>query len=74
MCRAACSTTCFVAEPDAAAPHAKWRSILTLCRVSNLPTIWMNVLTAAVLCREAGLAPGVSAVLVAWLALALSAF
>ena len=48
--------------------------MLALCRVSNLPTVWMNVLTAAVLCRAAGSTSDVSPVLVAWLALALSAF
>lgn len=61
-------------ESAAATPHAKWRFILALCRVSNLPTVWMNVLTAAVLCAAAGIAPELSALLVGWLAIALSAF
>lgn len=30
-------------------PSAKARAVLAICRVSNLPTIWMNVLTAVVL-------------------------
>ena len=61
-------------ESGAANPHAKWRSILALCRVSNLPTVWMNVLTASLLCGAAGLAAEVSATLVALLAVSLSGF
>jgi 4-hydroxybenzoate polyprenyltransferase len=32
------------------APALDLSSVLALCRVSNLPTVWMNVLTAAALC------------------------
>lgn len=32
---------------------SKIKSILTLCRVSNLPTVWMNALTAVVLTADA---------------------
>ncbi|PCE29547.1 UbiA family prenyltransferase [Burkholderia ubonensis] len=45
---------------------------LALCRVSNLPTVWMNVLTAAVLCNPPDHAP--PAALVLLLAFALSCF
>ncbi|QBQ99141.1 UbiA family prenyltransferase [Paraburkholderia pallida] len=45
--------------------------LLALCRVSNLPTVWSNVLTAAVLAGAASPASGAAVVL---LALALSAF
>ena len=31
----------------------KIKPILALCRVSNLPTVWMNVLTAVVLTADA---------------------
>jgi len=44
-------------------------TILAICRVSNLPTVWMNVLTATVLCG-APLRPGASLLLMA----SLSAF
>ena len=47
-------------------------AILALCRISNLPTLWMNVLTAAVLANPPGGAQGVYAVLL--LCLALSCF
>ncbi|HWV16804.1 MAG TPA: UbiA family prenyltransferase [Cellvibrio sp.] len=49
------------------------KSALALCRVSNLPTVWMNVITAAVLVGSAHQQP-VSWLLVAMLALAMSAF
>jgi 4-hydroxybenzoate polyprenyltransferase len=63
-----------VTEAAAGAAQPKWRSILALCRVSNLPTIWMNVLTAALLSAAGGLAVEVSGLVVGLLALALSAF
>jgi 4-hydroxybenzoate polyprenyltransferase len=50
-----------------------FKSLLALCRVSNLPTIWMNVLTAVLLTAHTTgqpMAPGI----VILLALALSAF
>jgi 4-hydroxybenzoate polyprenyltransferase len=49
------------------------KSILALCRVSNLPTVWMNVLTAAVLTAHASSQP-IAPSLVIMLAVALSAF
>ena len=45
------------------------RALLTICRVSNLPTVWMNVLTAGVLAR-----PEVPVASLPLLAVALSAF
>lgn len=49
------------------------KSVLALCRVSNLPTVWMNVLAASVLVAQSNQQP-----LVWWmvvlLALSLSAF
>lgn len=45
---------------------------LALCRVSNLPTVWMNVLTAGVLCSPPVRAP--AAAFVPLLAFALSCF
>ena len=36
-------------EAAAPTPRAKLGALLALCRVSNLPTVWMNVLTALVL-------------------------
>ncbi len=50
-------------------PRLRVKTLLTICRVSNLPTVWMNVLTAALLCG-APLRPGV----VLLLAVSLSAF
>ena len=50
-------------------PRTTGRGLLALCRVSNLPTVWMNVLTALVLCG----APWSGATF-ALLALSLSAF
>lgn len=49
------------------------KSVLALCRVSNLPTVWMNVIAASVLVSEAGQQPVVWW-LVALLAIALSGF
>ncbi|WP_454738479.1 UbiA family prenyltransferase [Cupriavidus necator] len=56
-----------------------FNAVLSLCRVSNLPTVWMNVLTAAVLSgavsNSAGNGPvSPSALLVVLLAFALSCF
>lgn len=45
------------------------KPLLSLCRASNLPTVWMNVLTAALLS-----APDTSPALIVALALALSCF
>ena len=53
---------------DAAVP-GRARGLLALCRVSNLPTVWMNVVAAAALSGP-GVAPGALALL----AFALSAF
>ena len=47
-----------VAAPGAAGAGLK--TLLALCRVSNLPTVWMNVLTAVVL-TGADVGPGVVA-------------
>lgn len=49
------------------------KSALALCRVSNLPTIWMNVITAVVLVSYSAQQP-ISWWLVGLLVLALSAF
>lgn len=49
------------------------KSVLALCRVSNLPTVWMNVITAAVLVGYTSEQPGYWAIVVL-LAVALSAF
>lgn len=49
------------------------KSVLALCRVSNLPTVWMNVITASVLVASAHQQP-VSWLVVAILALSMSAF
>jgi len=49
------------------------KSVLALCRVSNLPTIWMNVIAAAVLVGYAHQLP-VSWGVVAMIAVAMSAF
>ncbi len=49
------------------------KSALALCRVSNLPTVWMNVITAAVLVGYAHQQP-VDGLVVFILALALSTF
>lgn len=51
----------------------RFKSILALCRVSNLPTIWMNVITASVLTSSIQDQPAQWG-LVAIIALALSAF
>lgn len=42
-----------------------FKTFLTLCRFSNLPTVWMNVVTAAMLVAQAGapVAPHVTALL-----------
>jgi len=56
-----------VATPDG--ERAGWKTLLALCRVSNLPTVWMNVLTAVVL-SGADVSPGVVVLLMA----SLSAF
>lgn len=48
------------------------KTLLTLCRVSNLPTVWMNVLTAALLVSEAtnlSLEPGTVVLLIISLSL-----
>ncbi len=37
-------------------PKGTLRSYLELCRASNLPTVWTNVLAAALLCRSANVA------------------
>jgi 4-hydroxybenzoate polyprenyltransferase len=58
-----------VTEAAAPRPRAKLGALLALCRVSNLPTVWMNVLAALVL-SDAG-APLSSFLL---LAASLSAF
>lgn len=49
------------------------KSVLALCRVSNLPTIWMNVIAASVLVASAHQQP-VAWLVVAILALSMSAF
>lgn len=49
------------------------KSVLSLCRVSNLPTVWMNVIAASVLASQANQQP-LAWGMVALLALALSAF
>lgn len=49
------------------------KSVLALCRVSNLPTIWMNVITASVLISSADKQP-VNWLVVVMLAVAISAF
>jgi 4-hydroxybenzoate polyprenyltransferase len=52
---------------------ALMKSLLALCRVSNLPTVWMNVLSAAVLAAQATGAPTDPAMVIA-LAMSMSAF
>ena len=37
-----------VNDGDSSKP-SRGKTVLAICRVSNLPTVWMNVLTAAVL-------------------------
>lgn len=49
------------------------KSILALCRVSNLPTVWMNVITASVLLSYSNQFP-INWLLVLVLALSISAF
>lgn len=49
------------------------KSILALCRVSNLPTVWMNVVTAALLVSYTTQQP-VAWLMVIGLAVAISAF
>lgn len=49
------------------------KTLLTLCRVSNLPTVWMNVVTASLL-STAVTGHGLSVVPVLLIALALSCF
>ena len=49
------------------------KSVLALCRVSNLPTVWMNVICAAVLVAHTGAQP-LHIGLVVGLALVASAF
>lgn len=49
------------------------KSVLALCRVSNLPTVWMNVIAASLLVASAHQQP-VSWLVVAILALSMSAF
>jgi len=49
------------------------KSVLALCRVSNLPTVWMNVITAALLVSYATQQP-VAWLMVVGLAIAISAF
>jgi 4-hydroxybenzoate polyprenyltransferase len=50
-----------------------WSTLLRLGRVSNLPTVWTNVLAAAALAGPAD-APGSPGSLIAWLVVALSLF
>ncbi|PMS17008.1 prenyltransferase [Trinickia dabaoshanensis] len=52
--------------------NSRLGAALALCRVSNLPTVWMNVLTAAFLSDPAGSAPYAAPVLL--LAFSLSCF
>lgn len=49
------------------------KSVLALCRVSNLPTVWMNVITASVIASSVQ-AQSVQWGMVAIIALAISAF
>lgn len=49
------------------------KTFLTLCRVSNLPTVWMNVLTAALLVSQAA-SSSLSPVVVVLLMVSLSLF
>lgn len=49
------------------------KSVLALCRVSNLPTVWMNVIAASVLVANAHQQP-ISWLVVFILALSMSAF
>lgn len=52
--------------------NSRFGAVLSLCRISNLPTLWMNVLTAAVLANSPGGTHGILAVLL--LCFALSCF
>lgn len=49
------------------------KSVLALCRVSNLPTIWMNVITASVIVSYVHQQP-INALVVSMIAVAMSAF
>ncbi|MBW2274319.1 MAG: UbiA family prenyltransferase [Deltaproteobacteria bacterium] len=63
-------------EPTERSP-LRLGTLLAICRVSNLPTVWMNVLTAAALCGVPpgpGASPGLSPGVVLLLAASLSAF
>ena len=49
------------------------KSVLALCRVSNLPTVWMNVFTASIILSDSQQQP-ISWLVVGIIALAMSAF
>ncbi len=49
------------------------KSVLALCRVSNLPTIWMNVITASVIVSSVNQQP-INTLVVGIIAIAMSAF